>query len=935
MRKGLFKKLFVCMLPVVVATVLFPVNSGFETNATDFRELGYQDGLDWELWYSNGGNNDKGTGEMELTGNGGYIAEWDNVESYFARTGIKWEYEYDDADDTYKYYDWRDRGDIVINYDVDYRPDGGSTLGVYGCSNYYNYDFEFYIVENYYDFSTDGFEYVDAVEVDGVTYDFYKYVQQNIDGTTYRKYFNIRRDEDKCSSGAINVSKHLYEWLKRGLEVTSYIQETSLYVEGYNSSGYAEVKKNFITLGGVPVNEKVSVDYSVNSHSRGDINNDGRVDVFDVISMRKAIVESMTSQYNCAAADIDGNGKLAMNDIVILSRYVLGKMRELPDVVTTIPTTTVKTTKNPDVTTTVVSKPELPIEPDKDGVLIRESFENGMNYFIGGTNAQVVSDESFIGDNSLFVSVKDSSLSTVEIDISEIFVPGVEYEAKAVIKQKDKRKAYFDWRLYYTDSQGEEFDEHLTNKFVFWNVNGIENDVWGELITVNFDVDESWSDCKLVIICNSEYVDYYVDDIIISEFVSEDTTVVNPTDSYERNDKYQPIENGEFLTDYIDGYEYEYYLENYEGDSRMDYSNNDRGSANVYWGSVDNYRCTIRKRMPAYIESPTEIEKLNIDFYANLALFGECCIGVHGWTQDELAEYYIIEKYSIDSLFNKLEFVDIIDIGGVEYDVYKGMKTNQPSIEGTKTYPVYYSIRRDGRMNKRESIGQSARVDLKKHFYQWKKLGLVLGEKLYDVSLFVEAKNLSSGHGTLSIRDIYFSEFTSNPDADPEREYKSDPGYTPDENGYLINESFENGVGEIYSTSDAIGKLDSSASYSGENSFKLTNRQSTNSNIYIPLGTTNFEPGKKFTISTMVMQDEIDYNTVFFVIRYNLPNDIPCMFHNAEIEGIVVPKGEWVELSEQNFIVPEDAYDLSLEIIADNSKNSFYIDDLKVALIGV
>lgn len=160
MRKGLLKKLFVCTLSAVVAAVSFSVEGGFETNAADFRELGYQDGLDWELWYSNGSNNDKGTGEMELTGNGGFIAKWDDVESYVAKTGIKWEYEYDYADGTYKYYDWRDRGDIVVNYDVDYRPDGGSALGVYGSSNYYNYDFEFYIIDNYYDWSPDGFEYL-------------------------------------------------------------------------------------------------------------------------------------------------------------------------------------------------------------------------------------------------------------------------------------------------------------------------------------------------------------------------------------------------------------------------------------------------------------------------------------------------------------------------------------------------------------------------------------------------------------------------------------------------------------------------------------------------------------------------------------------------------------------------------------------------------
>ncbi len=337
--------------------------------------------------------------------------------------------------------------------------------------------------------------------------------------------------------------------------------------------------------------------------------------------------------------------------------------------------------------------------------------------------------------------------------------------------------------------------------------------------------------------------------------------------------------------------------------------------------------------MPSYIEPPSEIETLYIDFNAEFQFIGESCFGVNGWTQDELAEYYIIEGYSINSLFDNLEFVDTIDIDGVEYDVYKGMKTNQPSIEGIKTYPVYYSVRRDGEMHRSDTIDYFYKtVNLKKHFYEWKKLGLVLGEKLYDVSLFAEGKNFASGRGEMSIREVYFSEFTSNPDADPEREYKADPGYTPDENGYLVNESFENGVGAFYSTTNAVGKLDSSASYSGETSFKFTNRQSEYSYIYTPLGTTNFEPGKKFDISAMVMQDEIDYSTVFLEISYKLPNDIPCMSHSVKLNKVVVPKGEWVELSEQYFTVPEDAYALELEIRTGNSKNSFYIDDVTVAL---
>ena len=935
MRKGLLKKLLVGTLSTIVIAVSFPIDVGFETKADDFRDLGYHDGLDWELWYRNGSNNEQGKGEMKQTGNGGFIAEWDNIEDYMARTGIKWELEYDYDEHYLKYYNWNSKGDIVVNFDVDYRPDGCSSLGVYGNGDFER-EFEFYIMENYQEWnpadSPETFEFIDTIKVDGITYNVYRTEIYDISGIIYRKYFSVRCNDDKSSSGVVNVTKHLEEWQKLGLYVPYSIREASLYVDGFNSSGYAEVKKNFITLGGVPVNDNVSVDFSDKPHNRGDISNDGIIDVFDVILMRKAITESMTSQYNCKAADIDGNGKIAVNDIVLLSKYVLGKSKSLPDVVTTNATTTVKTTINPEVTTTAVTKPNLPLKPDEDGVLLRESFENGMNYFINGTNAEIVSDEHFLGEKSLFISGKDiSSPRTVEIDVSDIFVPGVDYEVKAVVKQKNKRKAFVDWELNYTDSDGNEAVEYYSNSYILYEV--FKNDVWGELRSRHINIDESWSNCKLVITNYTENTDFYVDDILISEISSEDKPVVEPSEEYERNDKYQPIEYGEFLTDYIDGYEYEYYLEDDKGTCGI-FPINDGGLLSVYWQDADNYRCTIRKRMPSYIESPSEIENLYIDFNAKFQFIGESCFGVHGWTQDELAEYYIIENYSINSLFDNLEFVDKIDIDGVEYDVYKGMKTNQPSIEGIKTYPVYYSVRCDGEMNRSDTIDYFNKIIiLKKHFYKWKKLGLVLGEKLYDVSLFAEGKNFASGRGEMSIREVYFSEFTSNPDIDPDFEYKYDPGFTPDENGYLINESFENGVGYFRSTINAVGRLDSSASYSGDTSFKLTNRREDSSYIYLRLGSTNFEPGKQLDISAMVMQDEFDYEALNFEIQYSLRNELPCMSNSVKFEKVIAPKGEWVELSNLNFTVPEDAYDLKLKIICDNTKHSFYIDDVKVALV--
>jgi endo-1,4-beta-xylanase len=62
---------------------------------------------------------------------------------------------------------------------------------------------------------------------------------------------------------------------------------------------------------------------------------------------------------------------------------------------------------------------------------------------------------------------------------------------------------------------------------------------------------------------------------------------------------------------------------------------------------------------------------------------------------------------------------------GSSYDIYKGVRTNQPSISGTATFNQYWSIRK----NKRSS----GTVTTANHFNAWAKLGLKLGTHDYQV----------------------------------------------------------------------------------------------------------------------------------------------------------------------------------------------------------
>ena len=86
---------------------------------------------------------------------------------------------------------------------------------------------------------------------------------------------------------------------------------------------------------------------------QGDFNGDERVDIFDLVFARKSLVSYTSGSATdtvMTVADIDCDGEFAVNDIVLLSKFILGKVKEFPEPIVTTTTTTA-----PPVTTTTTS----------------------------------------------------------------------------------------------------------------------------------------------------------------------------------------------------------------------------------------------------------------------------------------------------------------------------------------------------------------------------------------------------------------------------------------------------------------------------------------------------------------------------------------------------------------------------------------------------
>jgi endo-1,4-beta-xylanase len=166
---------------------------------------------------------DSGTGTLTLTPEG-FSVEWSGINNLLGRKGRRPGSE-----------------NLSVTYEANYQPNGNSYLCVYGWTT--NPLVEYYIVDGWGNWRPPGGEgHVGSVSSDGGNYDIYRIPRSgpNIQGNgSFTQYWSVRTD--KKTSGTITVGTHFNAWRANGMPLGS-LYEVSMSVEGYQSSGKADVK---------------------------------------------------------------------------------------------------------------------------------------------------------------------------------------------------------------------------------------------------------------------------------------------------------------------------------------------------------------------------------------------------------------------------------------------------------------------------------------------------------------------------------------------------------------------------------------------------------------------------------------------------------------------------------------------------------------------
>ena len=160
----------------------------------------------------------------------------------------------------------------------------------------------------------------------------------------------------------------------------------------------------------------------------------------------------------------------------------------------------------------------------------------------------------------------------------------------------------------------------------------------------------------------------------------------------------------------------------------------------------------------------------------------------------------------------------------------------------------------------------------------------------------------------------------------------SAPGSEPNEYGWYFNDPFEGDTCSWQGRGAASVQTSGRTAYVGSESLLVSGRTSAWNGAYKELNSKAFEPGKEYSFSVNINYfDGPATDTFCLKLEYT---DSSGETQYSTIAQGNVNKGEWAQLANKNYMIPEGASDLKIYVETTETTNNFYIDEAIGAVAG-